>query len=128
MTKEFIDNGNELIAVYVGAIFQGSYPNGDEDESRLYYYKGDVIIPENWCKTHSHTSMRYHKNWEWLIPVAHKLMSESSVTFAVTIDDMFLDMVLCQQMIRNSYGMDIDVMFRAVVWFIKYLNAEKLAQ
>lgn len=128
MTKEFIDNGNELIAVYVGATFQGDYPNGDEEESRLYYYKGDVIIPENWCRTHSHTNMRYHKNWEWLMPVAHKLMSEANVVFATYISDKLYDQSECKRMIRHSYEMEIEVLFRSVLNYIQYLNAEKLAR
>ena len=113
MKQEQINQGNELIAKYVGAKYQGSYPNGDAEESHLYHYGDNAIVPLNFCRTHSHTTMQYHKSWDWLVPVYNKLMQDD-----VEVSEM-------ADLPWEIQGGDIENLFIAIVKVIKSLDKSK---
>jgi len=125
--EQNIDKQNETIALYVGAIFQGSYPNGDEKESHLYHYGDKAIVPLNWCRTHSHTEMKYNTSFDWLMPVVTKLLNElEEISFGYEVDGNVYSWRDCYHNLNSVLGLaNVTLLHRAVVLFIEWHNAER---
>ncbi len=118
MTQEEIQEGNELMALYMGAKYEElvlfmqpnagyvwNYPQGEQPDNKI----------EPWYKTIS--TLQYHKSWDWLIPVCKKVLDKLwklSGTGPVMVD------------ITDALKLlEIEPLFQAVVAGIQLLNEIK---
>lgn len=70
-----IKSGNELIAVFMGGIFNSVPNNSDKwkfGSQPTRYYREDAM----------HVNLKYHDDWNWMMPVIEKI---ESLGFDVTI-------------------------------------------
>ena len=91
---------NKLIAEFMGVVFH-------DDENQ--YYNADGL--------HIGNTLQYHASWDWLIPVAQKI-----IDVYISIDEQ--DEQELQQSILHD---KIDAVYRIVVEIIKTYNAVEVA-
>mgnify|MGYP003136176829 FL=1 len=91
---------NKLIAEFMGVVFH-------DDENQ--YYNADGL--------HIGNTLQYHTSWDWLIPVAQKI-----IDVYISIDEQ--DEQELQQSILHD---KIDAVYRIVVEIIKTYNAVEVA-
>ena len=82
-------NENELIAEFMGVVFH--------DDENQYYDNNGLYIGEE---------LRYHKDWNWLMPVIDKCYQEH----------------MSKRIANAVMTCDIDTTYKAVVEFIKEYN------
>lgn len=91
---------NKLIAEFMGLKF---------DKGTFYNMGYNVFSDGNlYCKN----ELKYHTEWNWLMPVVSKChkIDESSIRLEIGH--------------KNMYGANIDIVYEAVVEFIKEYNKQ----
>lgn len=129
MSKEEINavDGNELISEFMDAKDSGN---------------GWVVIPHRgwgYQRRHYPKTLKYHKSWDWLMPVVEKI----SNTVIKGYPPMNSDELVKVEIITSSYvrisnlrdtpifanvsieGSNIMAVWKAVVQFIKWYNQQK---
>lgn len=123
-TKDIIEN-NKLIASFMGA--------KDHEYSSLNLSKELTFVPfhgvvrNDTIETGKGTIMKYHKSWDWLMPVVEKI---ESLDFVVQIhlgscfiktQDQFI--AFKGKYVAKSQGkIKIDNVYNAVIEFINWYN------
>ena len=116
-------NDNKLIAEFMGAVGTPKYNPTEWD----VYITGCLDVDsddENAQHFYTPDEMKYHTSWDWLMPVVEKI---ESLGYWVNRNDGDItisnksDMVVITPM--SSGG--IDMMYKAVVEFIKEYNDEQ---
>lgn len=116
MEQKEIEEGNKLIAEFMGGKIKNKLVtfNGGWDDSDLSFISG----------------LKYHTSWDWLMPVVEKIEKSKTPTwvkiygddhiYSCEIYDEDSDYAIAD--IRDNTS-KIDVVFRAVVKFTKWHNA-----
>jgi hypothetical protein len=114
MTRKQIIKGNKLIAIFMvskdgkklevpGMIYQ------QDTHDDLYIWDKDYLDEEE-CK-----SFKYHKSWDWLMPVVYKIHTlEMTPGYILKLADVSLSLS----------KIDIDDLYLTVVKFIKWYNRQ----
>lgn len=79
--EKTIQEGNRLIAEFMGAVAEEWYPpNKDTDSTgvHLVFKQGDKY-PDN-QRHHPDSCLKYHSDWDWLMPVCIKLRMDTVST------------------------------------------------
>lgn len=112
MTEEVV-NGNKIIAKFMGGEFRENLP---------YTY-----IKSGWFNTPANNSQhiaqdydfKYHKSWEWLMPVVEKIEKENyGFKICRKVVEIYLDDSK-ETIIHVKEESKIKSLFKAVVEFIK---------
>lgn len=125
MNAQEISEGNELVAKYMGLTYGKS---GSVDGE---HWRGAALIGYCWASTEE---LKYHSDWNWLIPVAKKIKTQfdfdykeatkdapKGITYAYPDGDYWLE-------IRKALiYMDIEKLWIAVIGYIKKFNAKTLS-
>lgn len=119
MTKEEIQEGNNLIALYMGAIYEEWEDEHCEEPSDKWYYYflddfGGYEIDE----------LQYHSSWDWIIPVVQKINENE-------LYKIELQKIVCVER-KMGWGWNmitpkpftIDGVYQAVIETIKLINNE----
>lgn len=107
MTMEEINKGNKIIAEFMGAKWHEHPINKDESEFIF------PISPDPSSTFKQRINLRYHSEWNWLMPVVKKCLTVGDNS------DMW-------DILFNALSMvEIDSLFGAVVDFIKWYNENK---
>lgn len=116
--KEDILAGNKLIAEFMGA----------KITSPVGYTGRDVVFSEvtHGLRTHVSMALRYHLNWDWLMPVVEKI---ESLGYRVLIErgggiTNYCKIRKRKDMIAESasHNSKINATFSAVIEFITWYN------
>lgn len=116
-----VDEGNELIAVYMEAVIEQWYPENKLEKmtGRYAVYPKDKY-PAN--EKHCGISMlKYHSDWNWIIPVADKVMNELWGNTKIKHPDTWAYNNLRTGLIT----LKIDEVWRTTVEAIKVINSIK---
>lgn len=117
--KQEIIEGNKLIAEFMGLKPRFvEYPNAQIN-------RWEVDIHNSW------QPMCYHESWDWLMPVVDKIkemkhpiyLYQSHIQSTVEIFEMKNDHYIVRE--SDTLSKPIEVLFRALVKFIKIYNKEK---
>jgi len=78
MTTQQIEEGNKLIAEFVGAKVTTPYPFNKDLGYETYHfeYPADKDVPTNYPenrRSHVIDGLKYHSSWDWLMPVVEKI-------------------------------------------------------
>ena len=103
MTQEEILEGNKLIAIFDGYVIDNTYPDTD----RTYNKNGNIEL---------HTTVKHHSDWEWLMPIVDKISKLHSIPELYANYSKVIDALMM---------LDINILFKAVVEFIKWYNQNK---
>lgn len=71
MTQEQILESNKIIAEFMGAEITQAYSKTKEQDGVLFYYPKDTS--PSMYRNLSSSGIKYHKEWDWLMPVVDKL-------------------------------------------------------
>ncbi len=112
---------NKLIAEFMGA----ELGNGTDDHPIVY-----INIP-TYCgeQTLSASMLKYHKRWDWLMPVIEKI--ENDIGHAVVISQENVTIIEhdsksnLNELIYVDEGSKLESVYKAVVDFIKWYNKSK---
>ncbi len=109
MDNKRIENGNKLILLFMGGVVGSStkYPTGEIIIHSIHF--GDKQINDFINET------KYHKSWDWLMPVAKRLNDVSRVepvSFTKNILDFDIEKVY-------------DAVYDYIGWFNKNINDNK---
>lgn len=107
-----------LIALFMGAEYVNDAP---EDFPNGYYMDKNLPLePEDWF---------FHSHWDWLMPVVEKIETivDTFVIETTTYENKDKDYVVhCSKINRLvSHTSKIEVVYNAVINFIKWYNNEK---
>lgn len=111
MIKKEILEGNKLIA---GFYYENSfYDDGEdcycknEDNSYIKFYIEDA---------------KYHKSWDWLMPVIEEIENDYSCSVSITYDECYITNE--RQTFEKSFQgkTKLEACYKGVVSFIKYYN------
>lgn len=119
MTKEEVQSNNKLIAEFMGAI-----PNPKSPKT------GCALLVRNNKKPYHYfyADLKYHKSWDWLMPVIEKIEHDLPDDSIITIE--YKDCIIPV----NEGEFDIQVLgeetkllavYKAVIEFIKWYNKNK---
>jgi len=99
MTQEEIIKGNKLIAEFIGAKI---IPNQGDAKVEHFVFDDRITL----CIW----DLKYNTSWDWLIPVAKKCIA----SYHDNRQDIFEALHKC----------DIEKLYKAIVEFIEWYNAE----
>tara|TARA_R110000772_G_scaffold24943_4_gene65452 strand:+ start:2166 stop:2525 length:360 start_codon:yes stop_codon:yes gene_type:complete len=116
-----ITESNKLIAEFMGGNF-----NNDGVELKNF---------ENLLKCYMNNELKYHKSWDWLMPVVEKIQSlhETKTEFGTLIDISTTHVsIRCKdfkysidKISKNWKCFDINNLYKVIVEFIKWYNEQK---
>ena len=121
MSKE-IQEGNKLIAEFMGAKFIEKDPMFMNGNSSFYYFKETGK---------SERILHYHFSWDWLMPVVEKIESLEKKRFGFHIDPH--DIAIVDYKTSNENGVVfstreecsfLESMYEAVIQFITWYNQQ----
>lgn len=116
MDKQEILEGNKIIAEFLGIPKCGRC----EDCGGYQYSPAVIFLP---------SEMMYSENWDWIMPVVIKIISELRTDFYIdrmNYDNFFVGLGTdgtYSQNERNDSA--IDGVFKSVIGFIKWYNGQK---
>jgi len=101
---------NILIAKFMGAVLS-SVPNlinlpQTRGDANIHSVKGSEVLPNGTYSVHRLSELKYHKSWDWLMPVIDKCYQEH-------MSKHIADAVMT---------CDINKVYKVVVEFINQLN------
>jgi hypothetical protein len=111
MTQEEIIQGNKLIAEFMGGIKPDLFCNGVKQSENAWNHN-DINNPLCGGKYYD-DSLKYHTSWNWLMPVVERC---NSIINHIEYFSRDLQRALC--------AADIELVFIAVIEFIKWYNAQ----
>ncbi len=129
MTKEYIIEGNRIIAEFMGGKFtliKSHTPNVS--------FKKHPRYDRNFNSLSMHPKLlSYHKSWDWLLPAYHKLSTKLREKSDKIKSDKSCSWVSKQADLKHIddcdctirceiWGLRIDDTFRGVVETIKFIN------
>lgn len=103
---------NELIAEFMGGIY---YPKGD---CWAFPVRMQILGGAMKCNP---IHIQYHTSWDWLMPVVEKIYTIPRPTEEAAI----LSEKICEYLFSPKNSDRIGTVYRAVVEFIKWYNANK---
>lgn len=132
MTKQEILENNQLIAEfmefnpckvynYKGKQYDYYLPNGFELIKEV-----ETTIESNWCEILEEQDncfiedLKFHKSWDWLIPVIQKLLTLKLKE--IVPSDLDISYVRNKHYLSVNNLLDINVLFKNVVEFIEWYN------
>ncbi len=116
--------GNGVIAMYMGAVKVGSFTNnlGTLDKPNIVHdhdlFDMGKYRTMNECYW-ADTTMKYHRDWNWLKPVLDKIKSKP---LYMTIDEVTPENAFTWDFFRLDIFTPIDVAWDAVVKYIEWYN------
>ena len=113
MNKDFVLNGNKLIAEFIG--MQSTDIGWFDSEGLLTQYIYDQI------RGNCHDYLYFNKSWDWLMPCIKKIRSIHNEKFNIDEYDETTSIIKY----INPYDYDINFVFKNVVKFIKWYNGKK---
>ena len=114
MTKEILE-GNILIATYMGAKIVEQYPDAEFGEHPLMGFDIKDPYPDT-SRYHAATTMHYHDDWNWIMPVVKKISDEIGYNLTTALDLLVGN--YCGNWRKNTV---IDV-FESVIYHLKKRN------
>ena len=115
MTQEEIITGNKLIAEFMGCVYFTKSSFSEEKD----YWEFREFIPYNGYGRVQTKELAFDSSWDWLMPVYSKAMQETENDGG---DEYFDLQNYFEDAAMNNR---IDLVFSAVVEFIKWYNLQK---
>ena len=104
MTQEQIEQGNKLIAEFMGAT---------QDSDDLSDWWGGIMFPHGYDRTFA---LKYHSSWDWLMPVVEKILKIAHENMLNEWECEFANRFL---------SCNITAIYLLCIEFIKWHNANK---
>lgn len=142
MNKEQTIENNKLIAGFMGQEpkmvdlheFTDEEPLMNEEWSRPEWFNDELYHLYGWYDIRHAQSMRYHKDWNWLMPVVEKMWSITGrrslfhITVAEAEYDKYGTCITPEfTLFSENYRIDspLEQIYGLVVDFIKWYNEQK---
>lgn len=114
--EEEEEENNKLIALFMGA------KNYNDITITNGVISGKFFITPDGPIRHIE-SFKYHASWDWLMPVVKKIITEKKV-HPIHNKDLMLCQAICDHRMSVNYVLGIELMYQAVVQFIKWYNSQ----
>lgn len=115
--KETLEN-NKLIAEFMGARYNQIFG----------VWTSDIIPLNNYGNPSSTQQLKYHKSWDWLMPLVEKIEKLTNELPTLTLSKPFADSYVVKLSSEVPEGEDknrLTATYKAVVEFIKWHNENK---
>ena len=127
MEKNFVLNGNKLIAEFMGWTTKSRYHHikqrkvlewiVPENSNNIYYEFNDGYLE---C-----FEERFHESWDWLIPVVEKIEKEYEVSIIDNECEICTTGYKIKVLVSVVSNSKIEAVYKAVIKFIEWYNENK---
>lgn len=131
MTEQEVKTGNELIALFMGAIYSENAEAWGFGNAHIWSKKiklqGKVYKNLVWA-TKFEKELKYHSSWDWLMPVVEKIESLNFSTLIYHLPKTLYTTKIISggaDVVGVNRDTKIQSVFDTVIEFIKWYNANK---